>query len=77
MDGRTICADGMTPFSRNGKCRRLSSLWLDGRLHFLLLYYITSGEGVDSMGGDCGVNILEQKAVVPQFYWDKDIVFPL
>ena len=50
VDGRTICVDGMAPFSRNGKCRRLSNLWLDGRLHFAFLYYITLGVGVNSLG---------------------------
>ena len=39
----------MAPFLRNGKCRRLSSHWLDVRLHFAFLYYITLGEGVNSL----------------------------
>lgn len=30
----TACVDCMAPFLRNKKCRRLSSRWLDGRLHF-------------------------------------------
>ena len=47
--GRSV-ADGMAPFLKNGKCRRLSSLWLDVRLHFAFLYYITLGVGVNSMG---------------------------
>lgn len=36
MGGRSA-ADGMAPFLKNGKCRRLSSRWLDGRLHFCLI----------------------------------------
>lgn len=45
----------MAPFSRNGKCRRLSSHRLDVRLHFSFLYYITLGEGVNSLGRGCNV----------------------
>ena len=54
MDGRTIYVDGMAPFLRNGKCRRLSSHGLDGRLHFFL-YYITLEVGVNSLESDCNV----------------------
>ena len=46
--GGQSVADGMAPFLRNGKCRRLSSHWLDGRLHFAFLYYITLRVGVNS-----------------------------
>lgn len=55
MDGRTIFDDGMAPFSKNGKCRRLSSHGLDWRLHFAFLYYITLGVGVNSAGRGCDV----------------------
>lgn len=48
-------ADGMAPFSRNGKCRRLSSQWLDGRLHFFRSYYITLRVGVNSLESGCDV----------------------
>ena len=44
--GRSV-ADGMAPFLKNWKCRRLSSNGLDGRLHFAYLYYITLGVGVN------------------------------
>ena len=40
---------------KNGKCRRLSSHRLDVRLHFSFLYYITLGEGVNSLGRGCNV----------------------
>ena len=53
--GGQSVADGMAPFLRNGKCRRLSSLRLDGRLHFAFLYYITLGEGVNSLESGCDV----------------------
>ena len=43
------------PSVRNGKCRRLSSRWLDGRLHFAFLYYITLGVGVNSLESGCDV----------------------
>ena len=54
VGGQSV-ADGMAPFSRNGKCRRLSSHRLDVRLHFSFLYYITLGEGVNSLGRGCDV----------------------
>ena len=54
VGGRSV-ADGMAPFIRNGKCRRLSSHWLDGRLHFAFLYYITLGVGVNSLESGCDV----------------------
>lgn len=52
----TVCVDDMAPFLRNGKCRRLSSHWLDGRLHFACLYYITLGVGVNSLKSGCDVD---------------------
>ena len=54
VGGRSV-ADGMAPFIRNGKCRRLSSQWLDGRLHFAYLYYITLEAGVNSLESGCDV----------------------
>ena len=39
LDGGRSVAEDMAPFPRNGKYRRLSSLWLGGRLHFAFLYY--------------------------------------
>ena len=50
MDGRTICVDGIAPFLRNGKCRRLSSCGLIGVCIFAFLYYTISGVGVNSLG---------------------------
>ena len=83
MGGRTICADGMAPFFRNGKCRRLSSHGLDVRLHFSFLYYITLGEGVNSLGRGLQCRRIDVKKCLChnhfflQLYWEKDIVFPL
>ena len=54
VDGQSV-ADGMAPFSRNGKCRRLSSHGLDGRLHFACVYYITLGVSVNSLESGCDV----------------------
>ena len=53
--GGQSVADGMAPFSRNGKCRRLSSHGLDGRLHFACVYYITLGVSVNSLESGCDV----------------------
>lgn len=50
-----ICADGMAPFFRNGKCRRLSSHGLDVRLHSTFLYYTILGVGVNSLESGCDV----------------------
>ena len=53
LDGGRSVAVGLAPFSRNGKCRRLSSLWLDRRLHFAYLYYSTLRVAVKGTGEQC------------------------
>ena len=53
VGGRFVLAAWLP--SENGKCRRLSSHWLDGRLHFAFLYYITLGVGVNSLESGCDV----------------------
>ena len=53
VGGRFVLAAWLP--SENGKCRRLSSHGLDVRLHFSFLYYITLGEGVNSLGRGCNV----------------------
>ena len=53
VGGRFVLAAWLP--SENGKCRRLSSLWLGGRLHFAFLYYITLVVGVNSIGSGCDV----------------------
>ena len=58
MDGQSV-ADGMAPFSRNGKCRRLSSHGLDGRLHFACVYYIILRVGVNSLEIGCDYRRIE------------------
>lgn len=52
LDGGRSVAEDMAPFPRNGKCRRLSSLWLDRRLHFAYLYYSTLSVAVKGMGSN-------------------------
>ena len=52
LDGGRSVAVGLAPFSRNGKCRRLSSLWLDRRLHFAYLYYSTLRVAVKGVGSN-------------------------
>ena len=52
LDGGRSVAVGLAPFSRNGKCRRLSGRWLDGRLHFAYLYYSTLRVAVKGMGSN-------------------------
>lgn len=55
MDGGRSVAEDMAPFPRNGKCRRLSSLWLDRRLHFDYLYYSTLRVAVKGMGSNAEI----------------------
>lgn len=55
LDGGRSVAVGLAPFSRNRKCRRLSSLWLDRRLHFAYLYYSTLRVAVKGMGSNAEI----------------------
>ena len=66
MDVRAIFADGMAPFLRNGKCRRLSSHGLDC-VCILLSCIISHWERVSiAWEGGCGVDILGQTVIALQ-----------